>query len=103
MLRPSGESNIAEALANNTIDSRIKRLGWAYSAILYFQLARPKVLGLDSFKDREGALAEGRLDHLELEKWWAVRREAWRRRSSASLKRRNRHCYSRGSIVLSTC
>jgi hypothetical protein len=51
VLGPSGESIIAEALANNTIVSRIKRLGWTYSAILYFQLARPKVLGLDRFKD----------------------------------------------------
>ena len=78
MLRPSSESIIAGPLANNTIVSRIKRLGWTYSAILYFQLARPKVLGLDSFKDREGALTEGRLDHLKIEKCRAARAKACR-------------------------
>jgi hypothetical protein len=52
----SGAASIQRVYHCRTISKQynsfeIKRLGWTNSAILYFQLGRPKVLGLDRFKD----------------------------------------------------
>jgi hypothetical protein len=46
------ESRITETLANNGIASRLKWVGWTYSAILYCQWL-PSVPGLDRLRDSQ--------------------------------------------------